>query len=91
MSMGDDLIDMWMEEMAMNDREAAVLEQWKKECEEWNKIKDEMLVSNTMLTPFEVTKEQRKRMAARGEKLLCEDAEACKLLGIPFRLHAVGG
>lgn len=40
---------------------------WIKECTEWAGIRDEMAISGKAPTPFEVSLEQRKRMAIRGE------------------------
>lgn len=64
-------------------------ERWEKESVEWNKIKDELIASGKTPSAWDVTDEQRQRMKARGEKLVSEDADACKALGIPFRLHVV--
>lgn len=45
-------------------------ETWKQECDEWQAIKDEMIVQGLRPTAFDVSEEQRRRMAKRGVRPL---------------------
>jgi hypothetical protein len=44
------------------------LEAWGKQCDEWARIRDELLDSGRPITAFQVSLEQRKRMLARGDR-----------------------
>lgn len=46
------------------------LEQWSRQCTEWEAIKNEMLELRPSVTAYQVSLEQRKRMLARGERPL---------------------
>ena len=43
---------------------------WAQECTEWQAISDEMVTSGAQPSAFDVTTEQRRRMAERGERPL---------------------
>ena len=41
---------------------------WAAQCKEWDEIKDEMIAKGSPPSAYDVSQEQRRRMAARGEK-----------------------
>lgn len=43
------------------------------ECSEWRRIAEELTQRNSMVTAFDVSEEQRRRMALRGERPMTHD------------------
>lgn len=62
--------------------EKEFLERWAAECDEWQRIRDELAIRTPEgVTAYQVTLEQRKRALASGKKLLTpeEISTACDL------------
>jgi hypothetical protein len=53
--------------------EKELIERWQRECDDWRAIRDELAAGGVATTAFEVSEEQRKRAAARGEPLLTHE------------------
>lgn len=70
--------------------ETEALEEWKKECREWQEIKDELITNAGPegVSAFDVSDEQRRRATARGQIVPSDNPLVRAVLGLdpPSRL-----